>query len=296
MECTAHGLQFAALRYFNAAGADSEGEMGELHDPETHLIPLAILAALGHGPPLHIFGTDYPTSDGTAVRDYVHVTDLARAHVAALRYLEHGGESGAFNLGTGVGVSVRQVVDCVEAVSGRQVPALQVTRRDGDPETLVAEPRRANSVLGWQPRCSDIRTIVDTAWRWHRNGLRGRHEADVRTATSPVGLEAVLIGNAAAALRGAPVTTVDFDFLFRKTPRSLIKLKALARGLRATSPCSRFWRPHLKKPISRRVRLAALARESERNLRDMIRRWQALPPARRTNFLRKRLAPGRTAL
>jgi UDP-arabinose 4-epimerase len=165
----AHGLRYTALRYFNAAGADHDGELGETHDPETHLIPVAILAALGQGPALQIFGTDYPTPDGTAIRDYVHVADLAQAHVAALRHMETGGDSGAFNVGTGVGVSVRQVVECVEAVSGRHVPAVEGPRREGDPEALVADPRRANTVLGWQAQCSDLRTIVDTAWRWHQS-------------------------------------------------------------------------------------------------------------------------------
>ena len=134
--------------------------------------PIAILAALGQGPPLEIFGTDYPTPDGTAIRDYVHVSDLARAHVAALRYLERGGPSGAFNLGTGVGVSVRQVTECIEAISYQPVPLKEGTRREGDPVALVADASRARSVLGWRAACSDIRTIVETAWRWHADRSR----------------------------------------------------------------------------------------------------------------------------
>jgi UDP-arabinose 4-epimerase len=165
---TAHGLRYVALRYFNAAGADADGELGEAHDPETHVIPVAIQAALCRGRRLEIFGTDYPTPDGTAVRDYVHVTDLARAHVAALQHLEHGGAGGAFNVGTGVGVSVRQIIECVETVSGRQVPLSEGSRRAGDPEALVADPRRARSILGWQAQCSDLQTIIETAWQWHQ--------------------------------------------------------------------------------------------------------------------------------
>ena len=163
----AHGLRYVALRYFNAAGADAELELGEVHNPETHLIPIAIRAALGVGPRLEIFGTDYPTADGTAIRDYVHVTDLARAHVAALRYLEADQASAAFNLGTGFGVSVREVIDRVEAVSQKPVPRHEGPRRVGDPVELVADARRARSILGWEPQCSDLATIVQTAWRWH---------------------------------------------------------------------------------------------------------------------------------
>lgn len=163
----AHGLRSVALRYFNAAGADPDGEIGEDHDPETHLIPLTIAAALGQGPSLRIFGTDYPTPDGTAIRDYVHVTDLASAHVKALEYLQRGGESTALNLGTGTGHSVREVVAAVERASSRTVPTLESPRRPGDPPQLVAAPGRTREVLGWQPLFSDIDTIVSTALRWH---------------------------------------------------------------------------------------------------------------------------------
>jgi UDP-arabinose 4-epimerase len=166
----AHGLRWAALRYFNAAGADPEGELGEEHDPETHLVPLAIRAALGDGPALEVFGTDYDTPDGTAVRDYVHVSDLAAAHVCALRHLLDGGESIALNLGTGTGHSVREVLAAVERVSGRRVPAHQAPRRPGDPPVLVADPALAREVLGWTARHSRLDSIVRSAWRWHCRG------------------------------------------------------------------------------------------------------------------------------
>ncbi len=165
----AHGLQWTALRYFNAAGADPDGEIGEDHDPETHLIPLAIESALGKGPQLQVMGTDYPTPDGTAVRDYIHVSDLADAHVRALAYLERGGDSGAFNLGTGRGHSVREVIAMVERVSGAKVDARNAPRRPGDPPALVAAPGRARETLGWQPERSDLETIVRTAYRWHES-------------------------------------------------------------------------------------------------------------------------------
>jgi UDP-arabinose 4-epimerase len=162
----AHGLRSVALRYFNAAGADPDGEIGENHDPETHLIPLAIGAALGTGPQLKIFGTDYPTADGTCIRDYIHVTDLAAAHVAALRHLEAGGASAALNLGTGSGLSVREIVTEVARQVGRPVPADEVARRPGDPPELVADPTRARQLLGWTPRCSDVASVISTAYAW----------------------------------------------------------------------------------------------------------------------------------
>jgi UDP-glucose-4-epimerase GalE len=163
----AHDLRSVALRYFNAAGADPDGEIGEDHDPETHLIPLAIGAALGKRAPLQIYGTDYPTPDGTAVRDYVHVTDLADAHVSALDYLEAGGENSAFNLGTGRGYSVREVVAAVERIAGRELPRREAAPRAGDPAILVAEPGRSRRLLGWAPQHCDLDTIIATAWRWH---------------------------------------------------------------------------------------------------------------------------------
>ena len=155
------GLSWVALRYFNAAGADPDGEIGEAHSPETHLIPLAIQAALGNAPPLAIFGSDYETADGTAIRDYIHVTDLACGHLAALGYLQRGGQSAAFNLGTGRGHSVRQVIEMVERISGRQVPVRLSPRREGDPPILVAGAERARSILGWQPQHSSLKSIVE---------------------------------------------------------------------------------------------------------------------------------------
>src|SRR5277367_6699861 len=159
-----HGFASVALRYFNAAGADPEGELGECHEPEPHLIPLALSAASGSRGALDIYGSDYPTPDGTAIRDYLHVTDLADAHVAALQYLDEGGASDVFNLGTGVGYSVRQVVKMVEQVAGRTVPARECPRRSGDPASLIAEASKAARVLGWRPKRSSLEQIIGTAW------------------------------------------------------------------------------------------------------------------------------------
>ena len=161
----AYGLRFAALRYFNAAGADESGEIGELHEPESHLIPSALLAATGARPEMDLFGTDYPTPDGTCVRDYVHVNDLADAHVTALERLAGGADSIAVNLGTGTGYSVKEVLDKIEQVTGRKVPVRVAARRAGDPPALVADPRRAEQVLGWKATRS-LDDIVRTAWRW----------------------------------------------------------------------------------------------------------------------------------
>ncbi len=160
----AYGLRFAALRYFNAAGADAADGLGERHDPETHLIPLVIDAALGRRPHITVFGGDYATPDGTCVRDYIHVRDLAEAHLAALGYLNAGGASGAFNLGTGRGHSVREIIDAVERVSGRKVPVVHGARRDGDPPVLVASPRRAQDLLGFRAKRSSIDEIIRDAW------------------------------------------------------------------------------------------------------------------------------------
>ena len=166
----AHEFRYVSLRYFNAAGADPGGEIGENHDPETHLIPSAIEAALGKRPYLDIFGTDYPTPDGTAIRDYIDVTDLAVAHVAALNYLFDGGIAIALNLGTGTGHSVREVIASVERVSTRTVPVREAPRRPGDPPVLVADPSKARKVLGWNPKITDLDGIVRTAWTWHTRG------------------------------------------------------------------------------------------------------------------------------
>jgi UDP-arabinose 4-epimerase len=170
---TAHGLKWVAPRYFNAAGADPEGELGEVHDPETHLIPAAIEALLGQRPQLEVYGTDYPTPDGTAIRDYIHVFDLGRAHILALEYLHQGGESTAVNLGTGVGQSVMDVIRAVGAATGREVPHVLRPRRAGDPPQLVADPAMAKRVLGWTAEFRDIRRIVETAWAWHQRPVTG---------------------------------------------------------------------------------------------------------------------------
>jgi UDP-glucose 4-epimerase len=164
----AYGLQTIALRYFNAAGADPEGEAGECRDPETHLIPRAMMALLGHISDFAVFGSDYETPDGTAIRDYVHVSDLASAHVAALRKLLAGGPGGAFNLGTGQGYSVKQVLDAIAAETGENLQIVRGPRREGDPAELVADTSLGRKELGVTPRLSDLETIVRTAWGWHR--------------------------------------------------------------------------------------------------------------------------------
>jgi UDP-arabinose 4-epimerase len=169
----AHGFRGIALRYFNAAGADPEGELGEMHEPEPHFIPCALRVAAGADPVLRINGRDHPTPDGTCVRDYVHVDDLARGHLLALSALLDGGASGALNLGTGVGHSLREVVAAVERVTGRPVPVEYAPRRDGDPAYAVADPRRAAETLGWKAAYPGIETMVEHAWRWSRQGASG---------------------------------------------------------------------------------------------------------------------------
>jgi UDP-glucose-4-epimerase GalE len=161
----AYGLRFASLRYFNAAGADESGEIGELHEPETHLIPLALQASAGTGPELQVFGSDYPTPDGTCIRDYIHVNDLAVAHLKALEHLDAGKESFAVNIGTGIGYSVQEVISTIEKVAGNSVPRRIVARRSGDPPALVADPRRAQSLLQWKATRS-LHDIIATAWTW----------------------------------------------------------------------------------------------------------------------------------
>jgi UDP-glucose 4-epimerase len=162
---TAYGLKYAALRYFNAAGADPEGTLAERHVPETHLIPIVLEAAAGKRGPVTVFGTDYDTPDGTCIRDYIHVNDLCDAHLATLDYLVHGGASGAFNLGTGVGHSVKEVITVAERVSGRKVPVVYGPRRPGDPARLVASAARAEKLLGWRARRPALEDIVADAWR-----------------------------------------------------------------------------------------------------------------------------------
>jgi UDP-glucose-4-epimerase GalE len=165
----AYHLRSVSLRYFNAAGADSEGQIGESHDPETHLVPLVLQTALGQRSHIDIYGTDYPTADGTAIRDYIHVADLAEAHLRALEYLCAGHESTALNLGTGKGHSVREVIAAAEAVSGRVVPWRDAARRAGDPPVLVADPSFGAERLGWRAQHSDLHTIMRTAFAWHES-------------------------------------------------------------------------------------------------------------------------------
>ena len=165
----AYGLEFVALRYFNASGADPAGELGELLDPETCLIPRAMMAIQGYVHDFAVFGTDYPTPDGTPIRDYVHVSDLADAHVAAMSHLRAGKPGGGFNLGTGRGYSVQQVLDAIAAETGKHLKVLVGPRRQGDPAELVADPSLSRIQLGFQPRLSDLKTIIRTAWNWHRH-------------------------------------------------------------------------------------------------------------------------------
>ncbi len=174
----AHGLDSVALRYFNAAGADPQGRAGEDHDPETHLIPLVLRAAAGKLHSLKVFGDDYPTRDGTCIRDYVHVTDLADAHLRALRSMISGtGGARAYNLGNATGTTVLEVIRAAERITGRKVPYEVVGRRAGDPPVLVGSPAKIAAELGWQPRHSDIDTIVGTAWRWHSEHPEGYGDA-----------------------------------------------------------------------------------------------------------------------
>lgn len=163
----AYNLKWMALRYFNAAGADIDGELGECHDPEAHIIPLTIKAARGERTHVEIYGTDYPTPDGTALRDYIHVTDLGDAHVRALEHLARGGQSRALNLGTGQGYSVREVISAVGKISPRPVPFREGPRRAGDPPVLVADASNAAKLLGWKPQHSELDSIIRDAWNWH---------------------------------------------------------------------------------------------------------------------------------
>lgn len=163
----AYGIRSVCLRYFNACGADPDGDIGELHDPETHLIPLILDALIGRRDPISVFGRDYPTRDGTAVRDYIHVLDLARAHLAAARYLLNGGSSTAINLGTGRGTSVAEIITAAERITGLTVPYIDAPRREGDPPCLVAAPDFAQRSLDWQPLHSTIDRVIVDAWHWH---------------------------------------------------------------------------------------------------------------------------------
>ncbi len=160
-----HGLRSVCLRYFNASGADPDGRAGEDHEPETHLIPL-LFRAIQTGEPVKLFGEDYPTPDGTCIRDYIHVTDLARAHIVAVENLLAGGGSKKYNVGTGQGFSVKEVLNAVERVTGKKVPHVIAPRREGDPPSLVADSTKLQTELGWKPEFSDIDRIVETAWKW----------------------------------------------------------------------------------------------------------------------------------
>lgn len=163
-----YGLRYISLRYFNAAGADPEGVLGEDHDPETHLIPRALDVALDRLPALTVNGDDYPTPDGTCVRDYIHVTDLASAHLLALQRLLNGGKSDVFNLGTGQGFSIRQIIDQVERTTGKRIPITIGPRRTGDPPVLVANAKKASRELGWKSKYASLEQVISTAWNWHR--------------------------------------------------------------------------------------------------------------------------------
>lgn len=174
---TAWGLKTASLRYFNASGSSEDGKIGEDHNPETHLIPRVLMAVTGEISHLDVFGTDYPTPDGTCIRDYIHVDDLASAHAAALSHLASGGASVACNLGTGVGVSVKEIISAVEQVTGRQVPVKYSPRRAGDPPQLLADPSFAKQTLGWEAVHKDVRDMVRSAWAWMSGPRKGRYES-----------------------------------------------------------------------------------------------------------------------
>ena len=169
----AHGLRYVSLRYFNACGAHVSGEIGEAHNPETHLIPLILQVPNGQREAISIFGTDYDTKDGTCVRDYIHVTDLAQAHILAVKYLMDGNESSIFNLGNGVGFTVKEVIETARKVTGKPIKAIEEGRRAGDPATLIATKEKAKTVLGWKPEHADLEEIIATAWKWHSTHPNG---------------------------------------------------------------------------------------------------------------------------
>jgi len=169
----AHGLRYVSLRYFNACGAHVSGKIGEAHNPESHLIPIILQVPNGQRESVSIFGDDYKTKDGTCVRDYIHVTDLAQAHILAVKYLENGGKSDIFNLGNGVGFTVKEVIETARKVTGHPIPAKVCERRAGDPATLIASSEKVKDILGWKPQHADIEEIIQTAWRWHKNHPNG---------------------------------------------------------------------------------------------------------------------------
>ena len=172
----AHGLRYVSLRYFNACGADESGTIGEAHNPESHLIPLILQVPNGKRETISIYGTDYDTPDGTCIRDYIHVTDLAQAHILAVQYLNNGGESDIFNLGNGVGYSVREVIETARKVTGHPIPATETSRRAGDPARLVASSEKAKKILGWKPVHDSLEEIIASAWNWHKNHPNGYDE------------------------------------------------------------------------------------------------------------------------
>ena len=172
----AHGLRYVSLRYFNACGADESGEIGEAHTPESHLIPLILQVPNGKRETISIYGTDYDTPDGTCIRDYIHVTDLAQAHILAVKYLANGGKSDIFNLGNGVGYSVREVIETARKVTGHPIPATETPRRAGDPARLVASSEKAKKILGWKPFHDSLEEIISSAWNWHKNHPNGYND------------------------------------------------------------------------------------------------------------------------
>lgn len=172
----AHGIKYVSLRYFNACGAHESGEIGEAHTTETHLIPLVLMVPLGLRDKINIYGDDYPTSDGTCIRDYIHVTDLAQAHILAADYLMKGNESNVFNLGNGVGFSVKEVIEAAEKVTGQKIPSVQTGRRSGDPARLIASSSRAKDILGWKPEYTRLEDIIASAWKWHSTHKKGYDE------------------------------------------------------------------------------------------------------------------------
>ena len=169
----AHDLRYVSLRYFNACGAHSSGKIGEAHNPETHLIPLILQVPNGKRPYISVFGTDYPTKDGTCIRDYIHVSDLAQAHILAVKYLIAGNNSDIFNLGNGVGFTVKEVIETAEKVTGQPIQVVEEDRRAGDPAVLIASSEKARKVLGWKPEHHSLEEIIKTAWNWHRNHKNG---------------------------------------------------------------------------------------------------------------------------
>lgn len=172
----AHNLRFVSLRYFNACGADKSGKIGEAHNPETHLIPLILQVPNNQREVIKIFGDDYDTKDGTCIRDYIHVTDLADAHILAVKYLRNGGKSDIFNLGNGVGFSVKEVIDAARKVTGHPIPAEVNPRRAGDPAKLIASSDKARKILGWNPKFTNIEEIIFSAWNWHKNNPKGYYD------------------------------------------------------------------------------------------------------------------------